>query len=130
MTPPSNFKTTKATDMKLLPKLDNYKKFQFDLFLENHILLFVLYDVIEFETIKNNRISYKLILSYRKMIIKKFDIFCDDVIIGSNNIIDLKFFSKSVSRVETNFQPFSQSRLGAILKKNERSYKLLLEEDG
>ena len=34
--------------MKLYPKLDNYKKFQLDLFLENFIILFVSYDVINF----------------------------------------------------------------------------------
>ena len=52
--PPSNFKTTNTVDMKLWPKVDNYRKFQFKLFLENFILLFVSYDVIKFETIENN----------------------------------------------------------------------------
>ena len=47
--------------MKLGPKVDNYKKFQFYLFLENCILLFVSYDVIKFETIENNRIFDKVI---------------------------------------------------------------------
>ena len=59
--PPSNFKTTKAIDMKLWPKVDNYKKFQFELFLENFILLFVSYDVIKFKTIENNGIFNKFI---------------------------------------------------------------------
>ena len=36
------------------PKSDNYKGFQFDLFLENLITLFVSCDVINFETIENN----------------------------------------------------------------------------
>ena len=61
LTPPSNFKTTIAIDMKLYPKVDNYKKFQFELFLENFILLFVSYDVIKFKTIENNRIFNKFI---------------------------------------------------------------------
>ena len=50
--PPSNFKTTKAVYMKLLLKLDSYKKFQFDLVLENVILLFVSYDFIKFKIIE------------------------------------------------------------------------------
>ena len=50
--PPSNFKTTKPIEKKLWPKMDNYKKFQFDLFLENFITLFVFYDVIKFWTIE------------------------------------------------------------------------------
>ena len=60
--PLSDFKTTKAIDMKLWPKVDTYKKFQFGLFLENFILLFISYDVIRFKTIENNGIFniYKL----------------------------------------------------------------------
>ena len=46
--------------MKLWPKVDNYKKFQFELFSENFVLLFVSYDVIKFKTIENNRIFDKL----------------------------------------------------------------------
>ena len=48
LTTPSNITTTKAIDMKLYPKLDNYQKFQFDLFLENSIAWFISYDVIKF----------------------------------------------------------------------------------
>ena len=66
--PPSNFKTTEAIDMKLLPKMDNYKKFQFDLSLEYSILFFVSYDVIKFKTIENNRIFNKFIFWYLKTI--------------------------------------------------------------
>ena len=47
--------------MKLWPKVDDYKKFQFELFLENFILLFVSYDVIKFKTIENNGIINKFI---------------------------------------------------------------------
>ena len=47
--------------MKLWPKVDNYKKFQFDLSLENFNLLFVLYDVIKVKTIENNSIFNKFI---------------------------------------------------------------------
>ena len=47
--------------MKLWPEVDNYKKFQFELFLENLILLFVSYDVIKFKTIENNGIFNKFI---------------------------------------------------------------------
>ena len=61
MTPLSNFKTTYPIDMKLGSKIDNYKKFQSYLFLENSILLFISYDVIKFETIENNRIFEKFI---------------------------------------------------------------------
>ena len=50
--------------MKLWPKVDDYKKFQFELFLENFILLFVSYDVIKFETIENNGIFDKFISWY------------------------------------------------------------------
>ena len=46
--PLSNFKTTYAIDMKVGRKIDNYKKFQFYLCLENCMLLFVTYDVIKF----------------------------------------------------------------------------------
>ena len=48
--------------MKLWPKVDNYKKFQFELFLEDYILLFVFYEVIKFKTIENIRIFKKFIL--------------------------------------------------------------------
>ena len=54
----SNFKTTEAIDMKLWEKVHNYKKFQFELFLENFILLFVSYDVIKFKTIVQIETSY------------------------------------------------------------------------
>ena len=46
--------------MKLTPKVDNYKKFQFDSSLESYIPLFVSYGVIKFETIENNKISNKV----------------------------------------------------------------------
>ena len=59
--PLSNFKTTQPIDMKLGPKIDNYKMFQSYIFLENCIVLFVSYDVIKFETIENNRILDKFI---------------------------------------------------------------------
>ena len=48
--------------MKLEPNMDNYKKFQFNLFLEIFILLIVFYDVIKFKTIENYRIFKKFIL--------------------------------------------------------------------
>ena len=60
--PPSNFKTTYAIDMKCWPEIDNYDKFQFDLSLENLILLFVSNDVIKFKTMENDRIFNKSIL--------------------------------------------------------------------
>ena len=44
----SNFKTSKAIDMEVWPKVNNYKKFQFYLFLENVMILFVTYDVTKF----------------------------------------------------------------------------------
>ena len=44
---PKNLKTAKTIEMELLPKLDNYKKFQLDLFLKNVITLFVAYKVIK-----------------------------------------------------------------------------------
>ena len=47
--------------MKLGPKEGNCKKVQFDLFLENFILLFVSYDVIKFKTKEDNRIFNKFI---------------------------------------------------------------------
>ena len=50
-----------AIDMKFWPKTDNYKKIQFELFLENFIILFVSYDVIKFKTIENNGIFNKFI---------------------------------------------------------------------
>ena len=56
--------------MKLWPKVDNYKKFQFELFLEDYILLFVSYDVIKFETIENNRIFNEFIFQYLNIICK------------------------------------------------------------
>ena len=56
MTPSSNLKTTKAIDMKRYPKLDKYKKFQFELFLEKVMLLFASYDVIKIKIIENDRI--------------------------------------------------------------------------
>ena len=68
MTPPSNFITTKDIDIKLWPKVDNYKKFQFELFLENFIVLFVSYDVIKFKTIESNRIFNKFVFQYLKII--------------------------------------------------------------
>ena len=68
--PPSNFKTTKAIDTKLWPNVDNYKKFQFELFLENFILLFVSYDVIKFKTIEKNGILNKFISKYLQIIIE------------------------------------------------------------
>ena len=46
--------------MELRPKMDNYKKFQFDLFSENFIILFISHDVIKFRTIENNRILINL----------------------------------------------------------------------
>ena len=46
--------------MKLRPKVDNYKKFQFELFLENFILVFISYDVTKFKTIENNEIFDKV----------------------------------------------------------------------
>ena len=54
--------------MKLWPKVDNYKKFQFELFLENFILLFVSYGVIKFKTIENDRIFNTFIFQYLKII--------------------------------------------------------------
>ena len=53
--------------MKVGPKIDNYK-FQFYLFLENCILLFVFYDAIKFETIENNKTFDKFIFQYLKII--------------------------------------------------------------
>ena len=50
--PISNFKTITAIDMKLLPRVDNYKMFRFYLFLENCILLPFSNDVIKFEKIE------------------------------------------------------------------------------
>ena len=48
--------------MKLLQKMNNYKSFDFIyLSLENYILLFVFYDVINFETIENKRVFDKFI---------------------------------------------------------------------
>ena len=52
--------------MILYPKLDNYQKFQFHLFLENFIIWFVSYGVIKFQTIENNRNS-----QYLKIIIEQ-----------------------------------------------------------
>ena len=54
--------------MKLWPKVDNYKKLQFELSLENFILLFAFYGVIKFKTIENNRNFNKFIFSYLKII--------------------------------------------------------------
>ena len=48
-------------DMKLGPKEGNCKKVQFDLFLENFILLFVSDNVIKFKTIEKYRILKKFI---------------------------------------------------------------------
>ena len=48
--------------MKCWPEIDNYDKFQFDLSLENLILLFVSNDVIKFKTMENDRIFNKSIL--------------------------------------------------------------------
>ena len=45
--------------MKVELKIGNYKKFQFYLFLEIYILLFVSYGVIKFETIENDSILDK-----------------------------------------------------------------------
>ena len=42
--------------MKLWPKVDNYEKFQYELFSENFVKLCVSYDVIKFKTIENDRI--------------------------------------------------------------------------
>ena len=39
--------------MKVGPKIDNYKKFQFYTFLENVMLALVSYEVNSFKTIKN-----------------------------------------------------------------------------
>ena len=47
--------------MKLWPKVGNYKMFQFELFLENFLLMFVSYDVIKLKTIENNGIFNKFI---------------------------------------------------------------------
>ena len=60
--PPSHFKSTKAVDMKLWPEVDNYKKFQFEQFLENFILLFVSYDVSKLKAIENNWILNTFLL--------------------------------------------------------------------
>ena len=57
----SNFKTTKAIDLELWSKVDDFKKFQFDLLLEIFILSFISYDVIKFKTVENNGIFDKFI---------------------------------------------------------------------
>ena len=54
--------------MKLGPKVDNYKKFQFELILENFFLLFVSYDVIKFKTIESNGTFNKFIFQYLQII--------------------------------------------------------------
>ena len=48
--------------------MDVYKKVQFDVILENFILLFVFYDVIKFKAIENNIIFKKFLFWYLEIV--------------------------------------------------------------
>ena len=68
--------------MKLRSKVDNCKKFQFKLILENLFLLFASDDVNNFKTIENNGTFNRFIFQYLK-------------IINEHNLVQVAFIIKS-----------------------------------